>query len=243
MKNSKQIYLSPPNVSEEESRSVISALNSGWVAPVGPSLDEFESKLASYYGKEVVALNSGTSALHLALILAGVSSDDHVVVGTHTFASCANVIFYQNAVPVFIDSESDTWNLDPELLDQYLSKAEIIPKAIIVTHIYGIPAKILDICAVAKKYGVKVIEDGAESLGSLIEDRPLATFGDYGVVSFNGNKIITTSGGGALVCPKEELKKAVSINWGPFVGKDSMWDEQRMNSSGITPFAVENPIN
>ncbi|NQZ78019.1 MAG: DegT/DnrJ/EryC1/StrS family aminotransferase, partial [Ekhidna sp.] len=158
------------------------------------------------------ALNSGTSALQLALILAGVGENDHVLIGTHTFAACANAVIYQRAEPVFIDSEPYSWNLNPDLLRRYLESAQIIPKAVIITHIYGIPSKVKETVAIAKQYGIKVIEDAAESLGSTVENRVTGTIGDYGVVSFNGNKIVTTGGGGALICSEEDREKGLFLS-------------------------------
>lgn len=209
--NKQRIYLSPPNVGDDEHRQVKSVLDGGWIAPLGPAIDEFELKLSEYLNRDVVALNSGTSALHLALIMSGVRDGDHVIVGAHTFGACANVVLYQRAIPIFIDSEEETWNLDPALLDTYLSNCKKLPKAIIVTHIYGMPAKIDQISDIAKKYSVKLIEDAAESLGSTFHGKMTGGFGDYGIISFNGNKIITTSAGGALICSSQEKTKAIHL--------------------------------
>ncbi len=214
MKN-ERIYLSPPNVGDMERESLISSLNSGWVAPVGPSIDEFEVELRKYYrGKPVVALNSGTSALHLALILAGVGDGDHVLVSSFTFVACANVILYERAVPVFLDSEDQTWNLDPEVLSEYLGNLSMtgtLPKAVIVTHLYGMPARIQRMKSICDQYSVCLIEDAAESLGSEIDSLPVGGFGQYGIVSFNGNKIVTTSSGGALICDEKNKKRAIYL--------------------------------
>ncbi|WP_462248560.1 aminotransferase class I/II-fold pyridoxal phosphate-dependent enzyme [Ekhidna sp.] len=199
--NKQRIYLSPPNISEEERELVQDALASGWIAPIGPSLEQFEKKLEGYFGgRSVLAVNSGTSALHLALILCGVEDGDGVVVSSFTFAASANIVLYERAIPIFIDSEELSWNLDPEILASYLSKAEVLPKAIIVTHLYGMPAQIDRIIEIAEEYKVKVIEDAAESLGATLNGKYVGGFGDYGIISFNGNKIITTSAGGALIC-------------------------------------------
>lgn len=180
---------------------LVEALKSGWVAPVGPQLDHFENQLRSRFGyREVLAVNSGTSALHLALHLAGVGQGDHVLIGTFTFIAVANAVFYQKAIPIFIDSDAGNWNVCPELLRQYLKSAKVKPKAVVATHIFGIPAKIDEIKAVCEEYEVALIEDAAEALGSSFDGVSLGTFGQYGVLSFNGNKIITTSGGGALIC-------------------------------------------
>ncbi|WP_421762616.1 aminotransferase class I/II-fold pyridoxal phosphate-dependent enzyme [Ekhidna sp.] len=209
--NDQRIYLSPPNVGDDEFLQVKSVFDGGWIAPVGPSIDEFESRLSAYFDREVIALNSGTSALHLALIIAGVESEDHVLVSAHTFAACANVVLYERATPIFIDSESETWNIDPHLLDKYLSQCKKLPKAIIVTHIYGMPAKMKEVADIAKRYDIKLIEDAAESLGSKIDGQMTGGFGDYGVVSFNGNKIITTSAGGALICNIKEKSRGLHL--------------------------------
>lgn len=207
-----RIYLSPPNVGEKEQKEVLKSLASGWVAPVGPSIDAFESELAKKYeSREVVALNSGTSALHLALIMAGVGVNDHVLGSSFTFAACANVVLYQGAIPIFIDSEEETWNLDPEVLAEYLANCTKIPKALIVTHLYGMPAQMNVIIRIAKEYDISIIEDAAEALGARLKNQEVGAFGDYGILSFNGNKIITTSGGGALLCQAEEKTRAVHL--------------------------------
>ena len=204
-----RIYLSPPNLSEDALTEISKVLETGWIAPVGPAIDQFESKLEAYYrGKRVLVLNSGTSALHLALILAGVGDGDEVLVSSFTFAACANVVLYERAVPVFLDSESGSWNLDPGLLEDYLSNSKKLPKAVIVTHLYGMPADITRIVEVARKYDIQVIEDAAESLGSTFDGEPVGCFGDFGILSFNGNKIITTSAGGALICDPDDWERA-----------------------------------
>lgn len=197
-----RIYLSPPNVGPEEKAALADVLDSGWVAPVGARVDAFEAVLQTYFGadRKVLALNSGTSALHLALMLAGVEKKDHVLVSSFTFAACANTVLYQRATPIFVDSEELSWNIDPDLLEDYLKNAAIKPKAMIVVHLYGMPARMQQIADIAKKYGVILIEDAAEALGTTLDGCPVGGWGDYGIVSFNGNKIITTSAGGALVC-------------------------------------------
>ena len=210
--NKKRIYLSPPNVGEFERSEVAEVLNSGWVAPAGEAIGDFERSLEAHFpDKKVLALNSGTSALHLALILAGVEDGDQVVVSSFTFAACANVILYERAVPIFMDSESKTWNLDPELLQDYLANTDILPKAIIVTHLYGMPAQIERIVSIATKYKVAVIEDAAEAVGTQVNGQQVGGFGDYGILSFNGNKIITTSAGGALVCNDEDRTRGLHL--------------------------------
>lgn len=191
---------------------MLKVIDSGWVAPVGDALTEFEEKLENHFPhKKILALNSGTSALHIALILAGVEDGDHVLVGTFTFAACANAILYERAVPIFIDSEVETWNLDPDLLEEYLRNSKKIPKAVIVTHLYGMPAQMARINKIANEYGVKVIEDAAEALGATIKGKQVGGFGDFGVVSFNGNKIITTSAGGALICSESNRNRGLYL--------------------------------
>ncbi|MEM0938917.1 MAG: aminotransferase class I/II-fold pyridoxal phosphate-dependent enzyme [Bacteroidota bacterium] len=211
-RNRLRIYLSPPNVNKEDKEVIISSLMSGWVAPKGPMLDKFEDELSRYFhGKKVLLLNSGTSALHLSLVLAGVQKGDYVITSSMTFAACANVIFYQSAIPVFIDSEENTWNMDPKLIEEFLNKAHIKPKAIILTHSYGIPADVDAIKTIADVYKIPLIEDAAEALGSFYKSAPVGSLGDFGVVSFNGNKIITTSGGGALICDEAKYSKGLHL--------------------------------
>ena len=201
------IYLSPPNIDSSETIVISEALESGWVAPIGPKLDQFERILSDYFeGRKVLLLNSGTAALHLSLILSNVGFGDIVLTSTLTFAACANVIRYQNAIPVFIDSDLETWNMDPDALESYLQSTSHKPKAIIVTHLYGVAAKVSELKSIADRYQIALIEDAAESLGSFYHDKPVGTFGDFGVISFNGNKVITTSGGGALICDESNYK-------------------------------------
>ena len=195
-----------------EHRYVKEAFDTNWVAPLGPNVNGFENDLENYLAQKtkVAALASGTSALHLALILSGVSKDDSVLCQSMTFSASANPIVYQGANPIFVDSENDTWNMCPIALEASINK-EVLkgkkPKAIIVVHLYGMPAKMDKIVAIAKKYDIKLIEDAAEALGSTYKGQKCGTFGDFGVLSFNGNKIITTSGGGALVCKSEKDKQ------------------------------------
>jgi dTDP-4-amino-4,6-dideoxygalactose transaminase len=209
-KDRKKIWLSPPHLSGTEMEYVDRALADNWVAPVGPNIDSFESKLEKFVKnkRHVAALNSGTSALHLALILAGVSSGDEVICQSFTFAATAFPIVYQGAIPVFVDSEKDTWNMSPELLEKALEeiKNKSLPKAIIAVHLYGMPYKVDEIHEIAKWYDIPVIEDSAESLGSIYKGINCGALGDYGIYSFNGNKIITTSAGGALLCKSDQLK-------------------------------------
>ncbi|GAB4253133.1 MAG: DegT/DnrJ/EryC1/StrS family aminotransferase [Ekhidna sp.] len=210
--NGNRIYLSPPNVDAADKAAVNEALDSGWVAPVGPAIDRFEQRLSRFYpGKKVLCVNSGTSALHLALLLAGVEKEDHVVLCSLNFAACANAILYQNGNPVFIDSEEHTWNLDADLLEEYLCKVSKKPKAIIVTHIYGMPAKVDRIASLANQYEITLIEDAAEALGSKHKGIDVGGAADYGILSFNGNKLVTTSGGGALILPETHYQAALHL--------------------------------
>ena len=207
MKN--KIWLSSPHIGTNELQYVNEAFETNWIAPLGPHVNGFELGLQIQTRcSHAAALSSGTSALHLALILLGVKAGDTVFCQSITFSASANPIAYQGAIPVFIDSESDTWNMDPALLRTALDDAKLIgklPKAIIPVHLYGMPAKMDEILSIANQYGVPVIEDAAEALGSSIENKPCGSFGDFGVLSFNGNKIITTSGGGALVSENAEM--------------------------------------
>lgn len=206
--NSK-IWLSPPHIGLNELKYVNEAFATNWIAPLGPHVNEFEKGLQKLTkSSHVAALSSGTSAIHLALILLGVKAGDTVFCQSFTFSASANPILYQGAIPVFIDSEIDTWNMDPILLKVALEEAKHnnkLPKAIIPVHLYGMPAKMNQILWIANEYGVPVIEDAAEALGSNIAYKPCGSFGFFGVLSFNGNKIITTSGGGALISENAEL--------------------------------------
>ncbi|GAF03272.1 DegT/DnrJ/EryC1/StrS family aminotransferase [Saccharicrinis fermentans] len=203
--NKQRVYLSSPHMSGDEQKYIREAFDNNWIAPLGPNVNAFEETLAEYCGvKYAAALSSGTSAIHLALIMLGVGVGDEVLVSTFTFSASVNPIVYQGAKPVFIDSERDTWNMDPELLEQALKarKAKgqhFMPKAIIIVHLYGMPAKMDQIVEVANYYGVPIIEDAAEALGSRYDEKPLGSWGMMSALSFNGNKIITTSGGGALL--------------------------------------------
>ena len=211
MTNSK-IWLSSPHMGGTEQNYVNEAFESNWIAPLVPNVTGFENDLESYLGKNkhIAGLSSGTAAIHLALVQLEVNQGDEVICQTFTFCGSANPIIYQGATPVFVDSENDTWNMCPNHLEEAIkdriSKGKK-PKAIILVHLYGMPAKINELLAVAQKYKIPVIEDAAEALGSSYKGRKCGTFGDYSVLSFNGNKIITTSGGGALVCNTEEQKK------------------------------------
>ena len=208
MENSK-VWLSSPHIGNNELKYVNEAFETNWIAPLGPHVNAFEEGLQNITEtKHATALSSGTSAIHLALILLGVKPGDIVFCQSITFSASANPIAYQLATPVFIDSEEDTWNMDPMLLRKALEEANQngkLPKAIIPVHLYGMPAKMDEILSIAKEYGVPVIEDAAEALGSNINHKPCGSFGEFGVLSFNGNKIITTSGGGALISENAEM--------------------------------------
>ena len=206
-----KIWLSSPHIGQNELQYVNDAFSTNWIAPLGPHVNAFEQGLqVETQAKHAAALSSGTSALHLALILLGVKSGDTVFCQSITFSASANPIAYQGAIPVFIDSEMDTWNIDPTLLKSALEEAKQngkLPKAIIPVHLYGMPAKMQDIISIANEYGIPVIEDAAEALGANIDGKPCGSFGEFGVLSFNGNKIITTSGGGALLSNNAEIIK------------------------------------
>ena len=204
-----KIWLSSPHIGTNELQYVNEAFATNWIAPLGPHVNAFEHGLqVQTQTKHAAALSSGTSAIHLALILLGVKAGDTVFCQSFTFSASANPIVYQGAIPVFIDSEQDTWNMDPTLLRTALEEAKQIgnlPKAIIPVHLYGMPANMIEILSIANEYSVPVIEDAAEALGSSIENKPCGSFGEFGVLSFNGNKIITTSGGGALLSNNGEM--------------------------------------
>jgi dTDP-4-amino-4,6-dideoxygalactose transaminase len=203
MGNSAKIWLSSPHMGENEFRFVKEAFDTNWIAPLGPHVDGFEQDLCAFTGSaHAAALSSGTSALHLALILLGVGPGDEVICQSFTFSASANPIVYQGATPIFVDSEENTWNMDPDLLRvaiiDRLAKGKKV-KAIIPVHLYGMPAKMDEILNLASEYNIPVIEDAAEALGSTYKNKSCGTFGELGVLSFNGNKIITTTGGGALI--------------------------------------------
>jgi dTDP-4-amino-4,6-dideoxygalactose transaminase len=214
MSNSPKIYLSPPHLGSQEAFYIQQALEQNWVAPIGKNLDDFEKALCEFtLAHHCLALNSGTAALHLALRLLGVGKGDEVLCASFTFTATANPILYQSATPIFIDSEADTWNICPHLLEKALSDSEKKgkkPKAIIVVQLYGQMAKMSEIIALSNHYQVPIIEDAAEALGSQYEGQAAGTLGDLGILSFNGNKIITTSAGGALLTKtKEDREKAL----------------------------------
>lgn len=207
--NSK-IWLSSPHMGGTEEKFVQEAFAENWVAPLGPNVDGMEEDLRQFLGGEVhvAALSSGTAALHLGLILMGVKAGDEVICQSMTFSASANPIAYLGATPVFVDSEKDTWNISPELLEKAIqdriAKGKK-PKAIIAVHLYGMPAKMKEIAEISRRYDIPVLEDAAEALGSHIDGQMCGTFGDIAILSFNGNKIITTSGGGALVAKDAAL--------------------------------------
>ncbi|MEH1008033.1 MULTISPECIES: DegT/DnrJ/EryC1/StrS family aminotransferase [Winogradskyella] len=207
-----KIWLSSPHMSGNEQSYIKEAFDSNWVAPLGPNVNGFENDLQSYLNEDihVAALASGTSALHLSLILLGVSHGDEVICQSKTFSASANPIVYQGATPVFVDSERETWNMCPIQLEiaikDRIAKGNK-PKAIVAVHLYGMPYKVDEINNIALKYNIPVVEDSAESLGSTYKGKNCGTFGDFSILSFNGNKIITTSGGGALVTKTQKQKE------------------------------------
>jgi dTDP-4-amino-4,6-dideoxygalactose transaminase len=206
----KKIWLSLAHMSGNEQKYIQEAFDTNWVVPLGPNVDGFEKDLKQYLDQErfVVALSAGTAALHLGLIQLGVKAGDEVICQSFTFSASANPILYQHATPVFVDSEPQTWNMDPDWTEEAIvdrfKKTGRYPKAIIPVHLYGMPANMERITAIANKYGIPVLEDAAEALGAEYKGQKCGTFGDFGVLSFNGNKMITTSGGGALVCRTAE---------------------------------------
>ena len=209
----KRIYLCLAHMSGKEQDFIKEAFETNWVVPLGPNVNAFEEGLESFVGenKRILALSAGTAAIHLALIQLGVQPGDEVICQSFTFCASANPVTYVGAIPVFVDSEETTWNMSPILLEKAIQdrivKTGKKPKAIIPVHLYGMPAKMDEICAIAEKYEIPVVEDAAEALGSEYKRRKCGTFGTYGALSFNGNKMITTSGGGALIVPDEAAKK------------------------------------
>lgn len=208
-----RIYLSLAHMGGREQEYIKEAFDTNWVVPLGPNVNAFERELAAYVGqnRHIVALSAGTAAIHLGLVQLGVEAGDEVICQSFTFAASANPVAYLGAKPVFVDSEKDTWNMSPGFLEKAIldrkEKTGRFPKAIIPVHLYGMPAKLDEITVIAGKYGIPVLEDAAEALGSEYKGRKCGTFGEFGALSFNGNKIITTSGGGALVCRTEEEAK------------------------------------
>ncbi|MDD7526926.1 MAG: aminotransferase class I/II-fold pyridoxal phosphate-dependent enzyme [Bacteroidaceae bacterium] len=217
-----RIYLCLAHMSGKEQQYIQEAFDTNWVVPLGPNVNAFEEDLAAFANrrdgaeplqKQVVALSAGTAAIHLGLIMLEVEKGDEVICQSFTFAASANPVVYQGATPVFVDSEPGTYNMDPQLLEEAIkdriAKTGKKPKAIIPVYLYGMPARIDEIFEVAKRYEIPVLEDAAEGFGSVYKGQVCGTFGDYGVMSFNGNKMITTSGGGALICPDSDTKKRV----------------------------------
>jgi dTDP-4-amino-4,6-dideoxygalactose transaminase len=206
-----KIWLSSPHMGGSERNFVTEAFDTNWVAPLGPNVTGFEKDLESYQGENthVAALSSGTAAIHLALVQAGVGPGDEVICQSFTFCGTTNPVQYLGATPIMVDSEEETWNICPkalkEAVEDRISKGKK-PKAILAVHLYGMPYKIDEVHAFAKAHNIPVIEDSAEALGSTYKGRKCGTFGDYGILSFNGNKIITTSGGGAMVCHSKDVK-------------------------------------
>src|SRR5574344_2285642 len=211
----KRIILCLAHMSGNEQKYIQEAFETNWVVPLGPNVNGFEEDLKQFVGgqKEIVALSSGTAAVHLALIACGVQPGDEVIVQSFTFCASSHPITYLGAKPVFIDSEKDSWNMDPALMEQAIKdrmqKTGKRPKAIVPVYLYGMPGRIDEIMEIAARYDIPVVEDSAEGFGSRFDGRVCGTFGKYGVLSFNGNKMITTSGGGALICPDEEAKKLI----------------------------------
>ena len=202
-------------MSGNEMQYINEAFDTNWVVPMGPNVNAFEADLEKFVGegKSVVALASGTAAVHLALLACGVGPGDEVLVQSFTFCASTHPITYLGAKPVFVDSEPETWNMDPQLLEEAINdriaKTGRKPKAIVPVYLYGMPGKINEIMEIARRYEIPVVEDAAEGMGSRYHGRVVGTFGDYGVLSFNGNKMITTSGGGALICSSEEAKRKI----------------------------------
>lgn len=210
-----RIYLCLAHMSGEEQKFIKEAFDTNWVVPLGPNVNGFEDDLKQFVGenKEIVALSAGTAAVHLALLACGVGPGDEVIVQTFTFCASSHPVTYLGATPVFVDSEPESWNMDPALLEKVIedriAKTGKKPKAIVPVALYGMPYRIDEIMAIANKYEIPVVEDAAEGFGSRFDGHVLGTFGRYGVLSFNGNKMITTSGGGALICPDAEAKREI----------------------------------
>lgn len=212
-----QIKLSLPHLAGNENKYVKDAIDSTWITPLGPYVNRFEKLLDEYLSVEnVVAVSAGTAAIHLALAILGVGKGDEVICQSMTFAASANPIVYLGADPVYVDSEPDTWNMDPALLrtaiNERIKTTKRKPKAIVVVHLYGMPAKMDEIMAIAHEYDIPVVEDAAEAIGSEYKGCKCGTIGRFGILSFNGNKMITTSGGGAIICPdKESAQRALFL--------------------------------
>ena len=229
------IFLASPHMSEEgyEQQYIKEAFDTNWIAPLGKNVTEFESEMCEKLGaKKAVALSAGTAAIHMALRACGVGRDDIVFCQSLTFSATANPITYEGAVPVFIDSEEETWNMSPAALERAFEKYESLgkkPKAVLVVHLYGLCAKIEEIASVCKKHGTVLIEDAAESLGTTYKGKYTGTFGDYGIISFNGNKIITSSGGGMLLINTEDAaeKAAKVLFWATQAREPARWYQHK----------------
>lgn len=211
-----RIWLSLAQMGGGEQKYIQEAFDTNWVVPLGPNVNGFENDLSKFLGEDrhIVALSAGTAAIHLGLVQLGIKEGDEVICQSFTFAASANPIKYLGATPVFVDSEEDTWNISPEWLEKAIIDRKAAtgkyPKAIVPVHLYGMPAKMDEICTIADKYNIPIMEDAAEAIGSTFKNRQCGTFGEFGALSFNGNKMITTSGGGALVCrTEEEAKRAM----------------------------------
>jgi len=210
-----KIWLSSPHLTGEEQKYLKEAFDDNWIAPLGPNVNGLEKDICNYTGaKACSALSSGTAAIHLALILLGIEENDEVLCSTFTFSATVNPIRYQKAIPIFVDSEKDTWNMSPVLLEEAIlnrkSKGKE-PKAILLVHLYGMPSKMDELMAISKKYDIPIIEDAAEAIGATYKGKAMGTFGELGIFSFNGNKIITTSGGGALISNNSEYCKKATF--------------------------------
>lgn len=222
----RRIYLSSPCMCGQEQKYIKEAFDSNWIAPLGKNVDEFENEVKKYVGVHgAVAMSAGTAAIHMALRALNVGTGDVVFCQSMTFSASANPIVYQNAVPVFIDSENDTWNMSPEALKKAFLKYPK-PKAVIVVHLYGTPAKLDEIKDICEEHNVPLIEDAAEGLGGEYKGKKLGSFGEYGILSFNGNKIITTSGGGMLLGSNEKMLKRV-LKWITQSREPAPWYEHK----------------
>ncbi len=211
----KKIWLSSPHLTGEEQKYVKEAFDTNWIAPLGPNVNGLEQDICKYTGANACSvLSSGTAAIHLALILLGIEENDEVLCSSFTFSATVNPIRYQKAIPIFVDSEKDTWNMSPEILEEAI-KDRITnykkPKAILVVHLYGMPSKMDELMEISLKYNIPIIEDAAEAIGSTYKEKAMGTFGEIGIFSFNGNKIITTSSGGAMISNNVEYCKKATF--------------------------------
>lgn len=222
-----KIWLSSPTMHGDEQKFIKEAFDTNWIAPLGKNVDEFEKETAAYIGcKSAAALSSGTAALHMAFKLAGIKSGDLVLCSDLTFSATVNPVSYENGTQVFIDSEKETWNMDPNALEIALKKYADKVKAVVVANLYGTPAKLDEICDLCNRYGKVLIEDAAESLSATYKGRQTGTFGEYGILSFNGNKIITTSGGGMLLSDDEKATEKVRF-WSTQAREPAPWYQHK----------------